>query len=166
MANWKIPAAFLVVAMAIGIALQILYWPQLPDRMATHFDPQGNPNDWMDRASAVGLCVGLIVFLPLFFIGISVAIRWLPVSTINLPHREYWLSAERRDESLRWMTGWMIWFSVAITIFLVAINHLIFVANRDARPLSAVWFWAFLSAFMLTTAALIVLVYRRFGRPK
>lgn len=166
MTNWKIPAAFLVVAMAIGIALQVLYWPQLPERMATHFDAQGNPNGWMDRQSAAGLSVGLVLFLPLFFISISIAIRWLPTSTINLPHREYWLSAERRDETLRWMTVWMMWFSVAITIFLVAINHLTFIANRDAQPLSAVWFWGLLSVFLLTTAALIVLMYRRFGSPR
>ncbi|MBL8856222.1 MAG: hypothetical protein JNK57_19810 [Planctomycetaceae bacterium] len=76
------------------------------------------------------------------------------------------MSAERRDETLRWMTGWMIWFSVAITIFLVAINHLTFIANRDAQPLSAVWFWGLLSVFLLTTAALIVLMYRRFGSPR
>ena len=166
MTNWKVPAAFLVVAVAIGLALQVLYWPQLPERMATHFDAQGNPNGWMDRAAAAALSVGLLLFLPLFFIGISVAIRWLPTSTINLPHREYWLSAERRDDTLRWMTVWMMWFSVAITIFLVAINHLTFIANRDARPLSAVWFWGLLGAFLLTTAALVVLMYRRFGSPR
>lgn len=138
--------------------------------MATHFDAQGNPNGWMDRAAAAGLSASLIFLVPLFFIGISIAIRWLPTSTINLPHREYWLSAERRDDTLRWMTVWMtVWmigFSVATTIFLVAINHLTFIANRDARPLSAVWFWGLLGAFLLTTAALVVLMYRRFGSPR
>ncbi|MDP1561384.1 MAG: DUF1648 domain-containing protein [Pirellulaceae bacterium] len=165
MTNWKPAAALIVIAIVIGLGLQLWYWTQLPERIATHFDAQGKPDGWMDKRSATLLFAGLVTFLPLFFVGIGLMIRSLPTSSINLPNREYWLSAERRDETLRWMNGWMMWFAVSITIFLVTINHLTFIANRDAQPLSAIWFWGMLATFLVSTAGLIVLMWRRFAKP-
>jgi hypothetical protein len=105
MMNWKPPGGIIAVAVAIGLALQVWYWPQLPEKMATHFDAQGNADDWMDKQSATALSCSLVVLVPLFFIGINLLIRWLPTSLINLPHREFWLSEERREESLGFCGG-------------------------------------------------------------
>lgn len=166
MTNWKIPSAITFVAIAIGLTLQVWYWPQLPEKLATHFDAQGRANGWMDKQSATILTCSLVALMPLFFVGISVGIRWLPTSMINMPHREYWLSGERREETLRWMLGWMMWFSVAITIFFVAINHLIFLANRDVQPLSAIWFWGLLCSFLMATGVLVLIMLLRFSGPR
>jgi hypothetical protein len=84
---------------------------------------------------------------------------------INMPYREYWLASERRVESLHWMMGWMMWFAVAITIFIVIINHLTFIANRGSLPLSAAWFWGMLTAFLSYTFVLVVIMLRRFHKP-
>ncbi len=44
--NVKDGVAFALVAATI--VLTALVYPQLPERMATHFDFHGQPNDWMD----------------------------------------------------------------------------------------------------------------------
>src|SRR5712675_1010261 len=71
----------------------------LPQRMATHFDINGQPNGWMTRSSAVLLqgIVGLL--LPLIIVGIFFVIRFAPARLINLPHRDFWFAPERRDET-------------------------------------------------------------------
>jgi uncharacterized membrane protein len=48
-----------------------LIWQQLPDTIATHFDLQGRPNDWMDKTNAVLLLGGVSLFLYLL-------LRFLP----------------------------------------------------------------------------------------
>ena len=162
----KLPLILIALVMVIGLGLQFWYWPQLPERMAIHFDAKGNPNDWLDKLPATLLSAGLVLILPIFFLGISQVTRWLPSSMINLPNRDYWLSPQRRDESLSWMRGWLIWFTVAISIFILLINHLTFIANRDAQPLPAVWFWGMLAAFLLATFVLVVIMIRRFRQPR
>lgn len=164
--NSKLPIALTILIVLIGLGLQLWYWPQLPERMAIHFDINGNPNDWLDKFPATLLSVGLMALLPAFFIGMSQAIRWLPSSLINMPYREYWLAAERRETSMQWMTGWMLWFSVTIAIFLLVINHLTFVANRDARPIPPAWFWGSLGMFLSCTFVMVLLMFHRFRKPK
>jgi uncharacterized membrane protein len=165
MSNCKFPMALIGLMIVVGLSLQLWYWPQLPERLAIHFDAQGIPNDWMDKLPATLLSAGLVALLPFCFVGISQITRWLPSSLINLPYREYWLAPERRDESLRWMMGWMMWFAVAITIFVVVLNHLTFIANRDSQPLSAGWFWGVLGAFLFSTFLQVIIMIRRFYKP-
>lgn len=97
MSKLTLPLSLVVLGMVIGLSLQLWYWPQLPERMAIHFDAKGTPNDWMGKGPATLLSISLVTLLPMFFLSISQVIRWLPASMINLPHREYWLAPERRD---------------------------------------------------------------------
>ncbi|MBX3417048.1 MAG: DUF1648 domain-containing protein [Pirellulaceae bacterium] len=100
MTNLKIPSALLISGILVGLGLLVWYWPQLPENIATHFDEHGLPNGLLSKPTAVMLSAGLVTLLPLFFVGISVVIRWMPTSTINLPNREYWLAPERRDAAM------------------------------------------------------------------
>lgn len=159
---WKLPALLAAVASLIGLGLQLWYWPQLPDRLATQFDFQGNPVEWMNKSSATLLSILLVTLLPLFFGGISLAIWRLPTSLINLPKRDYWLAPQRREASLEWLTCWLLWYSLLLTVFLVSLNHLTFLANRHDQPLSAVGSTGLMSLFLLLTLALLGLLLRRF----
>lgn len=165
MSNLKLPLGLLALLIVVGCVLQYWYWPQLPDRPATHFDANGQPNDWMDKGTATLISTGLIAILPIFFVGISQIIRWLPTWMINLPYREYWLAPERRLGTHRWLSGWMTWFSVAINMLMVVLNHVVFIANRDNQPLSMGWFWSSLGTFLTFTVALLVIMMRRFHKP-
>lgn len=162
MTMYKLPISLVMVIISCGIGLQLWYWPQLPEKMATHFDAAGNPNGWMDKLSATLLSTGLLIVLPSFFIGTAQAISRFPNSLINLPYREYWLAPERRNTSLLWMKSWMLWLSVEIAMFLLVLNHLTFVANRDAQSLSVIGFWALLGSFLFTTFAMVLLMFKRF----
>lgn len=40
-----------------------LAWDELPRRMATHFDDAWRPNGWSPKNDAVGLILGMLVFV-------------------------------------------------------------------------------------------------------
>ena len=66
--------------------------------------------------------------------GVPKVIEALPVSLINLPNKEYWLSAERRDETLQFLRGWSRWFGCGLLAFLLYVMELAFRANLQAPP--------------------------------
>lgn len=151
--------------MLVGLLLQAWYWAQLPERVAIHFGADGNPNDWLGKTGATILSSGLLVGIPLFFAMIPMVVQRLPTAMINIPNREYWFAPERREESLKALSSFMAWFNVAITTFVVCINHITFVANRDAQPLAMGLFGTALVAFLLTTFVGVGFMIRRFSRP-
>src|SRR5436190_6095296 len=84
-----LPLVGLVAALGILLAGSV---PMLPERVATHFGPDGLPNGWTARESFVAT-MALVVVLPVAFMqGIGLVVGRLPPSLINLPTRDYWLA--------------------------------------------------------------------------
>lgn len=61
-----LPAAIFILTMVLIFSL----YPQLPERIAVHFDMQGNPNGWASRSSFIAS--GLIPVTVLFVVSIAV----------------------------------------------------------------------------------------------
>jgi uncharacterized membrane protein len=165
MKQFTAPLLVLLAIVVLGSVAQALYWTQLPDRVAIHFDAQGQPNQWASKPIATVLSLGLQVGLPLMFTAIALVMPRLPDWIINIPHREYWLAAERRGQSLAWVTKMMLWFAATNAIFIAAINHVTFLANRSGTPLLAKWFWSVLGIYLLVTAVGVFNSYYRFKMP-
>jgi len=106
----------------------------LPERVATHFGGGGEANGWMSRSMDLVFFGGLGVGLPLFFIVLSLAAGLLPARFVNLPHREYWLSPERRAQTRAYISRQMIWMSCLMVLFLAGIHCLTILANRVTPP--------------------------------
>jgi len=83
-----------LVALSIGQAA--VYYPQLPDKMASHFGIAGNADGWMPKP--VFFIFEFVVqgILLLLFLIMPISIMKLPVSCINLPHKDYWLDPVRK----------------------------------------------------------------------
>ena len=67
--------------------------------VASHFDSAGQANAWMPRSTYWLLSIAVGMGLPAFIIGGGYVLRFLPVSLLNIPHRDYWLAPERREET-------------------------------------------------------------------
>ena len=106
----------------------------LPERMATHFGGGGEANGWMSRSADLVFFGGLGVGLPLFFIVLSLVIGLVPTRFVNLPHREYWLSPERREQTRAYISRQMIWMGCLMVLFLAGIHCLTILANRATPP--------------------------------
>ncbi|MHC1768468.1 MAG: DUF1648 domain-containing protein [Verrucomicrobiia bacterium] len=95
------PAILLCVLSLAFIAL--LDWSnrQLPERVATHFAFNGQPDRWSTRSSAVTLMAGFGLALPLLMVGFAFMSRFLPESSINIPNREVLAGAGKSGWHLR-----------------------------------------------------------------
>jgi len=122
---------WLIVATAlIGSILQaIFFWPALPEKVASHFDGNGQPDGWMSKTSFVAITLLIQFGIAAVMLGIGWLIRVLPPSLINIPNKEYWLAEERSDQTVSDMESMMAWISAGTAIFMLFVFYLTFDAN-------------------------------------
>ncbi len=141
------------------------YWSVLPEKVATHFGANGQPDGWEDKGVASLMMLGIQLVLPWAIVGIAYATQHLPNSTINIPHREYWLAPERRDASLGRVQRSMTTFACWMSLFAFSINHLTFKANMAAKPLDMQSFGLVVILFLIGVGVFVVTLLRRFRLP-
>ncbi len=116
--------------------LGLLAWsaPMLPDRVACHFDGDGNANGWMSRRAYL-LIIGT---LPLFIAGLFTLVGWLgktmPARFTNIPRRDYWLAPERRPLFSALLLRRLLWLAGLQTFFFGGLHWLTVAANRAVPP--------------------------------
>lgn len=127
-----------------------LYYPRLPERVASHFGGDGTPNGYSTKGSFCFVYLILIILLPLVFIfGIPFLISKVPSSMINLPNKNYWLAPERREETISYINVQLTVMGYGLMVFLILIMELTFKANlKVTKSLSSGPFLFFLCAFI------------------
>ena len=161
-------AAFAILALLwVGFAACVwLTSAHLPDRVATHFDMQGRPNDWMTRTGHVQRTLFFGLITPAFVIGIFATMRCFGAQWVNLPHKDYWLASERRKQTFDYLQCQGVWFAGLFIVFLSGIQYWIVTANARtpvSLPASDMgWIAGGVAvATLVWVARLIVHFYRR-----
>ncbi len=142
------------------------YYPLLPEIMASHFDGSGNPNSWMSKQLFFVFEVCLLALLVFISLLMTKIIEKTPGKWINLPNKDYWLSNERRVNSLAVIGGYWEWFGVGLMVLFISVNQLVFDANIAKKPLSSGPMWTVLIAFFIFVAVWLVLFNRKFRIPE
>jgi len=112
-----------------GLLMFGYYYPKMPANMASHFGASGAANGWQSREA--------FFLLMIIVNGVSAVITFLaprqitssPDARINLPNREYWLAAERREGTFAYITSMMAWFGCAVLTVLLVGTYLAIQAN-------------------------------------
>ena len=154
-----------LVSLTVGYGLMVMAGaPQLPERVAIHFGALGRANGWTGRDQAAMFFEALTV-VPVIFLVLATAMHVLPAGLFNLPHRDYWLAPERREETVATVSRQLIWMACLMTLFLAGIFWLTVIANRLAPPrLPMDWFVLLLIAFLGSTAVWTILLIARFSK--
>lgn len=165
----RIAGYLAVLFFMLGAVVQLLIQlPDLPDPVASHFDAIGAPDGFMPKRTHIKFMLGVQVGLPLLLAILAAGLRYLPDSMLNIPHKEYWLHADRRAQTLRDSQTTLLCITVATSMFLIGLSHLIFLANVQGGGLPKLWFLLLLAAFLIVVlglAAKSVLHYRRVPPP-
>jgi hypothetical protein len=139
---------------------------QLPARVATHFDGNGQPNGWMSRSAHLRAMFVFGLAFPLFAPALIYASRFLPDRLYNLPNRDYWLAPGRRSETMTYLLGHALWFSSMALGFVIGLQASIIRANSLAPAhLSNLRMVALAGCFVIGTAVWIASMFRHFTLP-
>ena len=164
------PAGALValICLTVFASVFVIYTTRyLPETVATHFGGDNLANGWMSRNF-------YLLFTLSFMIGISCLVsfvagtlpRKFPQWT-NVPNRDYWLAAERREESLRYLNAHGKRLGCLIVMMMLGMHYTILIANHMRPPMLPVsTFSSVLFGFVLALIWWIVRLYRRFPMPK
>lgn len=104
---------FALLALFAAVYFSSVY-AKLPEVVASHFDANGNPNGWASKQSFLVFFIGVSVIPAVLVFVVPAIIKALPVDLINLPNRRYWLSPERVDQTLEFLTSRFAWFGCAV----------------------------------------------------
>jgi uncharacterized membrane protein len=149
-------------ALLVVILVQVVvYFPRLPDVVASHFDGAGRPNDWMSRTTFFLVYAGTMGLLVVVFLLLPRNLGSLPGSMVNLPNKKYWLTPERRERATRMLVERMLWFGSATLLFMLIVFQLAIEANLSPPPprLSSGVVWALIVYFAITAVWLIELIW-------
>ncbi|WP_240513624.1 DUF1648 domain-containing protein [Brevibacterium aurantiacum] len=86
---------FAAASLAVFIFTAFWVWFNAPDQVPSHFGANGQPDDWASKGEVfawlVPLGVGLSVLL-----SIRSIFEKMPLSLVNIPHKEYWIQRGER----------------------------------------------------------------------
>lgn len=161
----SVPAiAFLLLA-AFFIVSVLSSAASLPFTVATHFSGAGHPNGWMSASGYVRFVIAFGIGLPVFIVLVFYAVRWLPPSLINLPHKNFWLSPARLPETRRYLLLRGLWLGCMMLLFMLALHYTVVRANQATPPhLAPQSALALLIIFLAALAFWLITFLRHFSR--
>jgi hypothetical protein len=156
-----------LICLNVFAAVFIVYTGRyLPETIATHFGADNRANGWMSRN-------GYLLFVLCFTVGVSTLVSFV-VSTLprkfpqwtNVPNRDYWLSDERRAESVRFLSAHGKRLACLMVMMMLGMHYTILLANHMRPPMLPVAiFSSVLIGFALALLWWVVRLYRRFPKP-
>ena len=141
----------LFVLPALVVVHIAYYWPQLPERMASHFGPGGKADGWMSKQENMIFYLALVSISAALWASIGWILKKSPDESINIPNKEYWLAPERREQTLMRMGHQLSTFGIATVAFLMAVMHSVFLANLNGGKQLGALFFIYLAGFLAYT---------------
>lgn len=144
----NIPRAILSFLFSLFLCQIVYYYPNLPEKVAVHFNAFGEPDKWASKRSYLVFQIILLVFTAVITFGLPLLLKKLPASATNIPNKAYWLAPERRNRTFSILQKRFEWFGVGLCALMISINQLAIRANLLDQNLAAVS-WYVLGAFLL-----------------
>jgi uncharacterized membrane protein len=151
-----------IVLLAAAAALALWWYPQLPDRVATHFGFSGEADGWMSKDGFYVFYAVLMLSMFGMFSGLVVLLRRFPTSMINIPNREYWFAPERREAGFAKLEKNMHHMGSATLAFMMFMMDVSFRANLASPPHLVSYVWMYLAGYLIVLGWLIARLYRDF----
>jgi len=149
--------------LVLGVAQSLWHFAHLPEQVASRFDFAGRPAGWMSRQAMLGWELAALLFIAGLLEGIARINRLIPDENINLPHRDYWLSPERRQATMDWLENMVRLAGCGVLLLFIVLFHQVYRVNLT--PGDATFSTGLtLGAVLLGMAALLVSLLLRFSR--
>ena len=155
---------FLLLALIAAAAQIAMLAPQMPAEVPAHFDAAGEPDRWSTRKGLVVTFIVIHAASLLTTLGMGYAIRWFPVSMVNLPNREYWLAPERSRNTYRVLFDLMCWVESGTILLMMGIFQLSYWVGVQQRTTINPEFFVLLGTYIAFVLGISAWIYIRFSR--
>ena len=164
MLKTKLPWIVLAAALIVCVIQMAMFGPKLPDPVASHFAANGQANGSISRTTFIIFTIGFQFGLAALLVGTAWLTGVLPTSMINIPNREYWLSDERRQESLDYQKRMLLWITAITTVFFVFVTQLVIHSNMYQQPMHMAVFWVVMGIYLVAIFAICGRMILRFQK--
>jgi len=158
--------AALILGFLSNMTLTLVSLAILPERVAIHFGTGGLPNGWATNLTSTLGMMGfhILLFCILYFSPRLIAA--VPSKWISLPHRDYWLTPERRPQTIEKFRRYLWQFGAAVFGFMLCAGLLTVHANLSVPiRLNERLFLIALGGFLVYTAYWTIALLRTFRMP-
>jgi uncharacterized membrane protein len=161
----RLPKLVFVLLAAYAAIHFSSYYPQLPNVVASHFNGHGATNGWQTKPAFFAVFVGASVLATVIGFGIPRIISAMPQQLINLPNKQYWLSADHLAEAQALLNTYFAWFGCAVFLIIILTFDYVIQSNLhpDNRP-DVSHMWHILVGFLAFVPAWIIRLLARFLR--
>jgi uncharacterized membrane protein len=139
MHRFWLPLALAVTAVGFSVAEFAYRYPQLPDRVASHFNAAGQADGWTSKRQFATMWFAGIAIVGFTFSMACLVVSVAPASVINLPRKDYWLTPERAAGTRRMIIQRMLWFTAALMLFMGYLSHEMIEVNLKGGGRLTIW---------------------------
>jgi uncharacterized membrane protein len=154
----------LAVLCLLSLGQAVWYYPQLPGLVASHFNAAGQADGWMPRAHFLKIEILLSLGVTAGFAVLALVVAGVPDALVNLPHRSYWLTPARREETRRCLSGMVLSSGCGALAFLLFLHQRVLHANLDGTHQLTPSFGVVLAVALVLIAGPVVRPLVRFSR--
>ncbi|MEL7498173.1 MAG: DUF1648 domain-containing protein [Planctomycetota bacterium] len=156
----------LIAAAALCVSQFMVWYPQLPEVLPSHFDQMGEVDGTMKKGPYFLLMGSMQTLFLLGFPLLGKLLGRLPESMINIPNKEYWLDESRKAESLDSMFQLLVLFAWLTSLLLTTLVQISsWVAIGQIQNIQN-YFLVALGVYLAVTVAVLVWIILKFRMPK
>lgn len=149
-------------SVVVGLLLIGASWFVLPDRVASHFGPDGKADGQSGKTELVVILAATLVFVAATFAVCPL----FPPQWFNVPNSAYWKRPENLPQMKRKVEPFLYEMGVFTNLFFVALMFAIVVANRSDPPVLPASFWVSFGGFIVYTVLWVLRLFLAFRVPK
>jgi uncharacterized membrane protein len=160
----RLPRFVYFLLLILGLLNWVRIYPQIPARMASHFDAYGAPNGWAPKEMFFVLMFLVVALTAIPTFMVHRLINPDRPDRVNLPNKSYWLAPEHFPELQRFFSAQMAWFGCGVLFVLLFGTTQAINANLPGGHFDSTAMFHVIVAFVLLTILWTILLIRHFSR--
>jgi len=126
----------------------------------------GDPGKTLPREAYLALTLGQALFIPWLVTRGSLALVRRHPRYLNLPHKDYWLAAPRREATLAWLRQHLFGIGLMLVLLFAAVHYAALHKQQPAWPQPDALHWLVGAGLLAVWFSVwMIALYRRFSAP-